>query len=403
MGYLHGIEIKEGTKRAVIATGETSVIALVGTAPQGCVGEIKLITSKEAGHQEFGDDVAGFTIPAALDVIFSMSGAKVLVVNVLSTERAAALLEADGKMTRDAEGLPATNVYRASLPEAVDFTADVVAGIGKLESSGDSLGVAPNVLIAPGYSQLAAVANKLVAVAQKLNGFAVVDVVASDVQAALEARSNGVYNIASQAAVLCFPTVLRYNEHENENNEVGLSVFWAACKVARDAETGYWISPSNTELLGVSGLTAEVSSSLTDESADTNLLNGAGIVTVFRKTGSGTRLWGNWTAAYPTEKRADCMISCRAVRMAIREALVSATLTYIDKTPTLIAVDMVMGDVNEFLRGLAGQDAIVEGECWFDEEKNIATEVAQGHLRFTLGVTYQSSLERLTFEEVVDY
>lgn len=89
--------------------------------------------------------------------------------------------------------------------------------------------------------------------------------------------------------------------------------------------------------------------------------------------------------------------------MAIREALVSATLTYIDKTPTLIAVDMVMGDVNEFLRGLAGQDAIVEGECWFDEEKNIATEVAQGHLRFTLGVTYQSSLERLTFEEVVDY
>ncbi len=92
MGYLHGIEIKEGTKRAVIATGETSVIALVGTAPQGCVGEIKLITSKEAGHQEFGDDVAGFTIPAALDVIFSMSGAKVLELNVLSTERAAALL-----------------------------------------------------------------------------------------------------------------------------------------------------------------------------------------------------------------------------------------------------------------------------------------------------------------------
>lgn len=184
---------------------------------------------------------------------------------------------------------------------------------------------------------------------------------------------------------------------------MGLSVFWAACKAARDAEKGYWISPSNTELTGVAGLTADVTSSLTDEAADTNLLNGAGIVTVFRKTGSGTRLWGNWTAAYPAEKTPDCMIACRAVRMAIREALVNATLNYIDKTPTLIAVDMVTEDVNEFLRGLAGQDAIAEGECRFEEEKNTADQVAQGHLTFVLAVKYQSSLERMTFEEVVEY
>lgn len=403
MGYLHGIEIKEGAKRAVIATGDTSVIALIGTAPQGCVGEVKLITSKDAGRKEFGEDVAGFTIPAALDVIFSMTGAKVLVLNVLPTEKAATLFEADGRMTRNEEGELATNIYKASLPQAVDYTAEVVAGIGKMEHSGDSLGLTPNVLIAPGYSQLPAVAGKLVAVAQKLNGFAVIDVVAADVQAALEARNNGAYNIASQAAILCYPTVLRYNEHENANEEIGLSVFWAACKAARDAEKGYWISPSNTELTGVVGLTAEVSSSLTDEAADTNLLNGAGIVTVFRKTGSGTRLWGNWTAAYPTEKTPDCMIAPRAVRMSIREALVNATLTYIDKTPTLIAVDMVTEDVNEFLRGLAGKDAIAEGECRFEEEKNTAAEVAQGHLTFVLAVKYQPSLERMTFEEVVEY
>lgn len=403
MGYLHGVEINEGAKRTVIATGDTSVIALIGTAPKGSVGEVKLITSKDAGRREFGEDVAGFTIPAALDVILSMAGAKVLVVNVLTAEKAATLLEADGRMTRNEAGEVATNIYKVSLPQAVDYTAEIVAGIEKVENSGDSLGLTPNVLIAPGYSQLPAVAAKLVNVAQKLNGFAVIDVVAADVQAALEARNNGAYNIASQAAVLCYPTVFRFNEHENENNEVGLSVFWAACKAARDAEKGYWISPSNTELTGIVGLTADVTSSLTDEAADTNLLNGAGIVTVFRKTGSGTRLWGNWTAAYPAEKTPDCMIACRAVRMAIREALVNATLNYIDKTPTLIAVDMVTEDVNEFLRGLAGQDAIAEGECRFEEEKNTADQIAQGHLTFVLAVKYQSSLERITFEEVVEY
>ena len=123
MGYLHGIEIKEGAKRTVIATGDTSVIALIGTAPQGCVGEVKLITSKDAGRKEFGEDVAGFTIPAALDVIFSMAGAKVLVLNVLSAEKAAALLEDDGRMTRSEAGELATNIYKASLRTASEATA----------------------------------------------------------------------------------------------------------------------------------------------------------------------------------------------------------------------------------------------------------------------------------------
>ncbi len=403
MSYLHGIEIREGAKNVVIATGDTSVIALIGTAPKGSVNEIKLITSLDAARQEFGADVAGFTIPAALEVIFSKVGAKVIVVNVLSADKAAALLEEDGKMTRNEAGELATNIYRASLPELVDYTADIVKGIGLVENSGDTLGLKPNVLIAPGYSQLAGVSAKLVTVAEKLNGFAVIDVVAADVQAALTARNSGTYNITSQAAVLCYPTVLRFNEHENTTDEIGLSVFWAMCKAARDAEKGYWISPSNTELSGVTGITANVTSSLTDPAADTNLLNGAGIVTVFRKTGSGTRLWGNWTAAFPSAKTPDCMIAPRAVRMAIREALINAALNYIDKTPTLIAVDMVAGDVNEFLRSLAGSDAIAEGECRFDDEKNTADLIAQGKLTFVLSVKYQSSLECLTFEEVVEY
>lgn len=401
--YLHGIEIKDGEKKAVIATGDTSVIALVGTAPAGAVNEIKLITSLDGARKEFGEDIAGFTIPAALDVIFSTVSAKVLVVNVLPSEKAQALLESDGSMTRTEDGELASHIYRESLPEAVDYTSSIVAGIDAVSVSGDYLGITPNVLIVPGYSQLQPVSAQMIRVAEKLNGFAVIDVIAGDVQAALTARTSGAFNITSQAAVLCFPTVLAYNAHEKRNTECGLSVFWAACKAARDTEKGYWISPSNTELSGIMGLTADVTSSLTDPAAGTNLLNGAGIVTVFRKAGAGTRLWGNWTAAFPTEKTPDCMIAPRAVRMAIREALIDATLEYIDKTPTLIAVDMVTEDVNEFLRGLAGKEAIAEGECRFDEEKNTAAEMAQGKLYFVLGVKYQPSLERLTFEEVVEY
>ena len=402
MSYLHGIEIKEGAKKTVITTGDTSVIALIGTAPQGAANEIKLINTLEAGKAEFGEDIAGFTIPSALNVIFSNINAKVLVVNVLANEKANALLE-NGKMIRTEEGELSTGIYKNTLPSAADYTAEIVAGIAMVENTGNLLGVKPNIIIVPGYSQLQAVSAKMVQVAEKLNGFAIIDMAAASVQAALTARTSGAYNIASQAAVLCYPVVNRFNAHESINTEIGLSVFWAASKATRDAEKGYWISPSNTELEGIMGLTTEISSSLTDPAADTNLLNGAGIVTVFRKPGAGTRLWGNWTAAFPTEKTPDCMIAPRAVRMAIREALIDATLNYVDKTPTQIAIDMVTEDVNEFLRGLAGKDAIIDGECRFDAEKNTPAEIAQGRLTFVLAVKYQSSLECLTFEEVVEY
>lgn len=402
MGYLHGIQIKEGAKNVLMSAGDTSVIALVGTAPQGAVGTVKLITSAEAAVAEYGADVSGFTIPAALETIFATVAAKVLVVNVLSAEKASALLDADRRMTRDEEGEVATNIYKPDLPEDVDYTADLVAGLDLLLTVDDTLGVKPNIVLAPGYSQIEAVMTRMLAVADKLDGFAVIDMAAGDVQEALTARSSGVYNITSQAAVLCYPQVLRYNAHEAMVDTIGLSVHWAAAKAARDGAEGYWLSPSNTELIGISGLTASVSGSLTDEAADTNLLNGQGIVTVFRKSGMGTRLWGNWTAAYPSQKTTDCMIAPRSVRMAIREALVDAALNYMDRAATGITVEMITGDVNAFLRNLIGQGAIVEGECTWDETKNPAVEIAQGRLTFTLSVRYAPSLESLTFEEVVE-
>lgn len=402
MAYLHGIKIKEGAKSTLLAAGDTSVIALVGTAPVGAVGAVKLITSADAATAEYGADISGFTIPAALEKIFSEVSAKVLVVNVLSAEKATALLESDGKMTRDEAGGVATNIYKPTLPAAVDYTAELVAGLDQLLTVDDTLGVKPNIILVPGYSQIAAVMTKMVSVAEKLEGFAVIDMAANDVQSALTARASGTYNITSQAAVLCYPQVLRYNTHEAITDTLGLSVFWAVAKAIRDGAEGYWLSPSNSELAGVSGLTTSITSSLTDESADTNLLNGQGIVTVFRKSGMGTRLWGNWTAAYPRDKRTISMIAPRAVRMAAREALVNASLNYMDRAATGITVDMILGDVNAFFRDLIGQGAIVDGECTWNEDKNPAAEVAQGKLTFSFSIDYAPSLECLTFEEVIE-
>lgn len=401
--YLHGIEIKEGVKKTILAAGDTSVIALVGTAPKGAAHTVKLITSAEAALAEYGADISGFTIPAALKTIFSSVSAKVLVVNMLSPDKAAALLEQDGTMTRNEAGELATHIYQPTIPTAVDYTADLISALDTLLTVDDMLGVKPNIVIVPGYSQIAAVMNKMISVADRMEGFAVIDMVADDVQAALAARASGIFNITNQAAVLCYPQAFRYNTHESTTDKIGLSVFWATAKAIRDGRAGYWLSPSNSELAGISGLTCAISSSLTDPAADTNLLNAQGIVTVFRKSGQGTRLRGNWTAAYPSQKTPDGMIAPRAVRMAIREALVDASLSYMDRAAVGLTVDMINSDVNAFLRNLVGQGAIVAGECSWNEGKNPPEQIAQGHLTFTLSVQYAPSLERLTFEEVVEF
>ena len=403
MSYLHGVEVVETAKQAVLSAGDSSIIALVGTAPQGTVGEVVLITSKAAGVTEFGADIGGFTIPAALDLIFTHISAKVLVINVLDNADVAALLEEDGKMTRTEAGIFATHIGEATLPTAVDFAADIIAGLELLTGIEDIIGIKPNLIIAPGYSQIAAVMAKMITVAVKLNGFALVDVVAASVAAAVTARTSGTFASASPALILSFPNIRRYNANEKENQAIGLSVCVAIAKAITDSSLGYWISPSNTELASILGTVIAIKSSLTDPAADTNLLNGAGIVTVLRRAGSGYRVWGNWTAAFPTEKGAEVMIAPRAVRMMTREVLIDAAINYLDKNNiNKMTIELVQNDVNAFLRGLIGKGALNSGACTWDSEKNPVADINQGKLLFTISVTYGPSLDELTFEEVVE-
>lgn len=402
MSYLHGVEVKETAKQATLAEGESSVIALVGTAPIGKVNHAQLITSLEQAVTEFGEDIGGFTIPSALNFIFSHVTAKVIVINVLENADAAALLDGEGKMTLDESQKWVTNIGEETLPLATDYSANLIAGLDLISGLEDSMGIKPNLVICPGYSQLAAIMGKMISVAEKCSGFAIVDMYASDVAAALEAR-NGTYASASPALILTYPRIMRYNAHESEKQPIGLSVAWACSKAATDTVLGYWVSPSNYELAGILATEIKIISSLTDPAADTNLLNGQGIVTVLRRAGSGYRVWGNWTAAFPTEKGAEVMIAPRAVRLMIREALDGAALTYLDRNNiTKLTVEMIQNDVNAFLRGLIGKGAINNGDCSWDPEKNPATDISQGKLLYTISVTYGPSLDKLTFEEVID-
>jgi len=297
-----------------------------------------------------------------------------------------------------------TAINESVLPEAVDFTSEIIAGLELLTGVEDELGIEPNIVICPGYSQLASVMSKMIAVAEKLNGFAFVDIARHDnVQEILTARATGAYASSSPALVLCAPHIVRYNANEEENQILGLSVALAVAKAATDSVNGFWISPSNFEISSILGTDIPIRSSLTDTTADTNLLNGAGIVTLLRRAGTGYRVWGNWTAAFPTEKGAEVMIAPRAVRMMIREVLIDAAITYLDRNNiTKLTIEMIQNNVNAFLRDLIGKGAINSGSCLWKAEDNPSEQIATGMLQYSIAITYGPSLDTLVFVEVVE-
>ncbi|ECY7740694.1 phage tail sheath family protein, partial [Salmonella enterica subsp. enterica serovar Enteritidis] len=74
----------------------------------------------------------------------------------------------------------------------------------------------------------------------------------------------------------------------------------AGLRAKVDLEKGFWWSNSNQEIQGITGVERSLSAMIDDPQTEVNQLNENGITTIFNSYGSGLRLWGNRTAAWPT-------------------------------------------------------------------------------------------------------
>ena len=143
--FLHGIEVIELDSGArPVTTVTSSVIGLVGTAPQGPVNTPTLVLgSKSEAVKIFGEDTEGYTIPAALNAIFDQTGAVVVVVNVADPENEEFLNE-EGEL----------DVSKINEADVVGGTnADgTYSGVQCLLASQSECAVQPRILIAPGFT-----------------------------------------------------------------------------------------------------------------------------------------------------------------------------------------------------------------------------------------------------------
>ena len=205
------------------------------------------------------------------------------------------------------------------------------------------------------------------------------------------------FKTSSDRVRLCYPHVKVHDATHGERLQP-LSIRAAGLRAKVDHDHGYWWSSSNQPLLGVIGLERPLTARIDDASSEVNLLNENGITTVFNSFGSGLRLWGNRTAAWPSVTHMRNFENVRRTKDVVDESIRYSALQFVDQPITTSLITSITESVNLFLRKLIGDGALLGGECWYDPARNPQTELQQGHALFNYKLTVPLPFERGTFE-----
>lgn len=369
--FLHGVEVVEISDGIrPIQTVRSAVIGIIGTAPDANPSKFPLNTPVLlSGRQPSSDDIGSSgSLPKNLESIFNQAGAVVVVIRVNEGENNAGTL---------------TNVIGSS---------GNATGIYAFKSAQTVLGVTPRILIAPEFSFENSVTSVLVSVAGSLRAVAIAD--AGNATASIADAQDFAGGFGSDRLMCVFP----YVKALWNGNEIAkpLSAYTAGLIAKSDNERGFWWSPSNQEILGISGVATPIDFQLGDVASSANLLNENKVTTVIRQ--NGFRLWGNLSTTADTKFQ---FLSVRRTADIINDSLLKAHLWAVDRNITRTYISDVSNGVNSYLASLQAQGAIIGGRCWADPELNTPSAIASGKVYFSFDFTPPYPAQTVTFRSML--
>jgi hypothetical protein len=451
MAFLHGVEVIEldGGPRPISSVA-SSVIGLIGTAKKGLTNVPTLIAgSRSEAIAQFGVPDGESTIPDALDAILDQAGAMIVVVNVQPKQAIAAaeftladgvvelahfyifspvVTSSDGAtiyvrgtdyvitsktgaggndqleiVTGGAIGATDTvsvayEVASATAATAADIISDAnpEGGVHALLAAESTVHVTPRILIAPGFTHQKPVVDALLPVADRLRAVAIADGPNGTDNDAIDYRKS----FDSARLYLIDPRVKVFDSIQNVDVEQPASARVAGIIVKSDNERGFWWSPSNRPMLGITGTSRAIDFALDDKLSRANRLNENEIATVIHQ--NGYRLWGNRSCSSDPKF---AFISVRRTADLINDSLLRAHLWAVDRNITKTYIEDVVEGVNNYLRHLKNIGAIINGQCWADPELNTPDQIVQGKVSFDFDFTPPYPAEHITFRSslVNDY
>lgn len=241
-----------------------------------------------------------------------------------------------------------------------------------------------------------AVVAELLGIADRLKAVIIADGPSTNDEAAIAYRGDW----GSKRVYVVDPRVL-ITDSSTGNTVTSWSSPRVCGLIARmDTERGFWWSPSNQVINGITGTEREIDFELGDPSSRANLLNAQQVATIIRE--DGFRLWGNQTCSDDPKWKFLCIVRTADT---INESILIAHRWAVDRGITKNYVDDVVNGVNAYLRQLKSIGAILGGVCWADKALNTPEVIASGHIYFDFDFTGVYPAERVTFRSqmVNDY
>jgi phage tail sheath protein FI len=369
-GFFHGVTtslVESGAR--IISLPSSSIIGLVDTFTPG-LGLVQdnvptLLTTPREAVAAFG---ANSPITKAALTIFDQAAAAIVAVGVTSSGEAAALTSA-------VIGGVQANGKRTGLQALLD---------------GKSLfNLQPRLVVAPKHSATEAVATAMGVLVGKLGAIGIVDGPGTTDEAAIAYATE----LSNKRLFLVDPGIKRWNTTTDAEEVLAGSAMVAGLFAQTDARFGFWSSPSNKEIAGITGTGRAVEYLDNDPSCRANVLNNANITTIIRD--GGYRLWGNRTLssdakwAFVTRVRTVDMVMA-AIQAGHRWAVdLGITKTYIKE---------VTEGLNAFMRDLKAQGAVINFEVFADPERNTASQIEQGKVVWSIRFSDVPPAENPIFE-----
>ncbi len=358
--YLHGPEVLILNEPQVpIKVMRASVIGLVATADDADETVFPentpvLINSDKV----IGQAGTTGTLANALEDIYRQARALVVVIRV-------------PEGVDEAESI--TNVIGEVLAD------ESRTGIEALMHAESLTGVRPRLLIAPEFSHLLGVGPALETVGHKLRATPIIDGSEGDL-ATVDTECS------SYAKALFINPGVSFGTESRKGSAT------AAGHIVRiDTEMGYWHSPSNKKVFGLTGTSKPVDHVLGSEVSLSNLYSEKNICTFVRQDG-GFFFWGNNLAD-------GTLLPHERLRNIVADSVLMAHQAYVDQLVTADYIDAVLTRVNNFLRILVKRGVIATGKVWFDPELNDDAALANKQVFFDYELALYTVAERLTFRQ----
>lgn len=456
--YLHGVEtIDTGDAPSNVSEVATSIIGIVGTAnpagkdPANWKVNVPVVLLKQTDIELLaGINSGDHTLPKYLPKIyqqFSDNVPVIILINVLPLADVAAAEFTKG--VNDTINLGKTNICGVVVTNSagavtyvedddyeVDYETGIVtilddalttvkiaykygdltaideddfAGVTTPERTGvyalidaqTATGFTPKIIGAPGFAHNKDVGDALVSVANELKARCYIDAdtetndTVSEIIAA-RAVTEDVFIIHEKRANLLFPALMS----GGVEYPMSVAAMGVRSRTDMDPSMGYHHSISSQKINGFDGISIPVQYSINNKGAESQLLNGAGIVTV--KNVAGLKFCGNENSSFDRnntgntdhERFETTMTTGDVIEMSIE----LSSEDDIDKPMTSQFIRKVVRKTRAFLRRLKARGAIAGGTCWYKPSENDPADLAQGEIMFNTDDAATPPVNRLTFQ-----